>query len=573
MQLPGRALQRLWRARRVWARERYASQSRASKNHPLFPGESGRRQPHVVTPFCLALCLSLAACIRTDRPADLVIVNGNEPESLDPAIVTGVSEMRITKALFEGLLRLDATNARPVAALAERWEISPDGKIYTFHLRSNLVWSTGEQITAHDFVYSWIRALSPETAADYAGQLFYIKNAEPFYLGKLGDAAQVGVHALDDRTLRVELNTPLAFFLDLCCFPTLAVVPRQSIQSYGDRWLNHQPLPCSGPFQLVTWRPNDKVRLRKNPRYWEAAHTQSEVIDLLPIGSPNAALNLYESGAADIVWDKDLIPTELLDVLTNRPDFHSYDYLGTYFYRFNVTRKPLDDPRVRRAFALVTDKERLVRKLMQGGEKPATHFVPGGVANYQPAPALPFDPEQGRKLLAEAGFPGGQGFPRLQYSFYSGAGGVGKMQEKIAVELQQMWREGLGVELELRQIERTIFYGAQSRLDFDLSASSWIGDYNDANTFLDLFTSNSGNNRTGWRNQSYDDLIREANLQTDVRQRAEFFRKAEALLVREAVPIVPIYFYVGFNYFDPAKIAGIYQNILDEHPMQSIRKL
>ena len=522
--------------------------------------------------LCLFSIL-LSACVQRAPPADIVIVNGNEPESLDPAIVTGISEMRITKALFEGLLRLEATNARPVAGLAERWEISPDRKVYTFHLRSNTVWSTGEQITTADVVYSWMRALSPETAADYAGQLFYIKNAEPYYLGEIKDPAQVGIHALDERTLRVELNTPLAFFLELCCFPTLAVVPRQAIDRYGDRWLTHHPLPCSGPFQLEAWRPNDKVRLRKNRRYWDAANTRSETIDVLPIGSPNAALNLYESGVADIVWDKDLVPTELLDVLMQRPDFHSYDYLGTYFYRFNVARKPLADPRVRKALALATDKQRIVKKLTRGGEKPASHFVPDGVANYQSPPGLPFDPEQGRRLLAEAGFPGGQGFPRLQYAFYSGAGGLGKMQEKIAVELQQMWREHLGLEIELRQIERKIFYNSQSRLDYDLSASSWVGDYNDANTFLDLFTSNSGNNRTGWKSPRYDELIRDANLQTDLNRRAELFRQAETLLIAEEAPIVPVYFYAGFNYFDPARIEGIYQNILDEHPMQNIRKL
>lgn len=545
-----------WRARCFWNR---------------FPHHSGVRSARLI--IAAATTLVFAGCFRAERPANLVIVNGNEPESLDPAIVTGVSEMRITKALFDGLLHLDPTNARPVAALAERWETTSDGKTYTFHLRSNLVWSTGEPITTADVVYSWLRALSPATASDYAGQLFYIRNAELFYLGKLTDPAEVGIHALDAHTLRVELNAPLAFFLHLCCYPTLAIVPRQSIDRFGDRWLNHQPLPCSGPFELESWRPNDKVRLRRNPRYWDAANTKSEVIDLLPIGSPNAALNLYETKVADIVWDKDLIPNELLDVLMKRPDFHSYDYLGLWFYRFNVTRKPLDDPRVRKAFALATDKERLVRKLMRGGEKPATHFVPDGVANYESPPALPFDPEQGRKLLAEAGFANGDGFPRLQFSYYSGAGGVGKVQEKLAVELQQMWREELGIEIELRQIERTIFYAAQSRLDFDLSASSWIGDYDDANTFLDLFTSNSGNNRTGWKSARYDALLTEANLQTDPRQRAEIFRQAEELLTSKEAPIVPVYFYVGFNYFDPKTITGIFQNLLDEHPMQSIKRL
>jgi len=514
----------------------------------------------------------LCGCHR-ESPADIVIINGNEPESLDPAIVTGISEMRITKAFFEGLLRLEGKDGRPQPALAERWEISADGKAYTFYLRPNAVWSTGEPITTADVVYSWFRALDPATAADYAGQLFYIKNAEKYYLGQIKDPARVGIRALDDRTLRVELNAPLAFFLDLCCFPTLAVVPRQTIARHGDRWLSARPLPTSGPYDLVAWRLNDKVRLRKNPRYWDAANAQNEIVDILPIGSPNAALNLYETSVADIVWDKELVPTELLDVLMQRPDFHSFPYLGTYFYRFNVTRKPFDDPRVRQAFALATDKERIIKKLTHGGEKPATHFVPDGVAHYHSPPGLSFDPGQARKLLADAGFPEGKGFPRMQYAFYAGGGGAGKLQARIGVELKQMWREELGIEIELRQIERKIFFSAQSRLDYDISASSWIGDYNDANTFLDLYMSNSGNNRTGWKNPRYDELIRQANQQLDLDRRAELFRQAETILIAEEVPVVPIYFYTGFNYFDPHKIEGLHQNILDEHPLQEIRKV
>jgi oligopeptide transport system substrate-binding protein len=480
--------------------------------------------------------------------------------------------MRITKALFEGLVRLDPEEARPSPGLAERWDISSDGTVYTFHLRTNLAWSTGGAISSADVLYSWRRALDPATAADYAGQLFYIKNAERFYNGEIKDPAQVGIHAPDAFTFQVELNHPLAFFLDLCAFPTLAVVPREAIEQLGDRWLSRRPLPSSGPYELVAWRLNDRVRLRKNARYWDAANTRSELVDLLPVGSPNLALNLYETGLADIVWDKDLVPTDLLDVVMRRPDFHAFDYLGVYFYRFNVTRKPFDDARVRQAFALATDKRRIVEKLTHGGEKPAEHFVADGVANYEPPPGLGFDPARARQLLAEAGYSGGAGFPRVEYSFYSAAGGGAKLQGQIGVELQQMWQDHLGVKVDLRQIERKIFLAAQSRLDFDLSASSWIGDYNDPNTFLDMFVSGSGNNRTGWKNARYDELIHEANRQTDLARRAVLFREAEALLIATDAPITPVYFYAGFNYFDPAKIHGLYQNILDEHPLQSIWK-
>lgn len=512
-----------------------------------------------------------AACARREPPADVTIINGNEPESLDPHIVTGVSEMRLVKALFDGLVKLDPTNATPVPALAARWDISPDRRIYTFHLRTNAVWSTGEPITSADVVWSWFRALSPATAGDYAGQLFYIKGAQDWYEGRLTNRNQVGIHALDARTVRVELNSPLAFFLDLCTFPTLAVVPRQTIEKYGDRWLHARPLPTSGAFTLDAWRVNDKVRLRRNPRYYDAAHTASEIIDVLPVGSPNTALNLYETGVADIVWDKDLVPSELMDVLSRRPDFHTFTYLGTYFYRFNVTKPPFNDVRVRRAFALATDKARLIHKLTRGAEIPATNFVPAGVANYVGAAGLPFDPAAARELLATAGYPGGVGFPRTTYTYFSAAGGA-KLHGEVGVELRQMWRQELGIEVELRQIERKVFYSAQSRLDYDISTSSWIGDYNDANTFLDLFTSMSGNNRTGWKNPRYDELIREANQQTDLKRRAGLFREAETILIAEDPPIVPLYFYAGFNYYDADRIGGIWQNILDEHPLQYIFK-
>lgn len=524
--------------------------------------------------FCgLLAVLSLLAsgCARREPAADITIINGNEPESLDPHIVTGVSELRLVKSLFDGLIKLEPTNAAPVPAVAASWEISPDGRVYTFHLRTNAVWSTGEPITSDDVMWSWFRALSPATAGDYAGQLFYIKGAEDWYNGKLKDRDQVGIHAVDAGTVQVELNSPLAFFLELCSFPTLAIVPKQTIEKYGDRWLHAQPLPTSGAFTLEAWRVNDKVRLRRNPRYYDAANTASEIIDVLPVGSPNTALNLYETGVADIVWDKDLVPTELMDVLIKRPDFHSFTYLGTYFYRFNVTKPPFNDSRVRRAFALATDKQRIINKLTKGAEISATNFVPAGVANYVGAAGLNFDPEAARKLLSEAGFPGGKGFPRTTYTFFSASGGA-KLHGKVGVELQQMWRDVLGVEVELRQIERKVFYSSQSKLDYDLSTSSWIGDYNDANTFLDLFTSTSGNNRTGWKNARYDELIREANLQTDLKRRAELFRQAETILIAEDPPIVPLYFYAGFNYYDAEKIGGIWPNILDEHPMQYLYK-
>jgi oligopeptide transport system substrate-binding protein len=519
-----------------------------------------------------ALAVFVFGCTR-EPPADLTIVNYAEPESLDPAIITAQSDMRIVTALFEGLTRLEPVNAAAVPGLAQRWDVSPDGKIYTFHLRTNLTWSTGEPMTADDVVYSWRRELDPATASDYAGQLYYVKNAEAFNTGRIKDPSAVGIQALDKFTVRVELNHPTLFFLDICAMPLACVVPRQAIEKYGDHWLSAKPLPVSGAYQLVAWRLNDKIRLKKNPRYWDAANTQSEIVDILPVGSPNTALNLYERGQADIVWDKELVPSELIDVLLKRPDFHAFTFLGTYFFRFNVTRKPFDDARVRRALALAVDKERIVKKITRAGEVPTSQLVPPGTVNYHSPAGLGYDPAQARKLLAEAGYPGGKGFPHFEYLFTAAAGGGGKIHENIAVELQQMWHDELGINMDLRQVETQVFWGMQSRLDYQLSRSSWIGDYNDANTFLGMFVTGDGNNETGWSNSRYDDLVHAANETTDPATREKLFQQAEGILIHDELPIVPLYIYAGINYFDTNRISGIWQNMLDEHPLRTIRKL
>jgi len=511
-------------------------------------------------------------CVRRDPPADVTIINNGEPETLDPALLTGIPEMRIVIGLFEGLARLDPKTAQPIPGLAERWEISPDGKIYTFHLRTNLVWSTGEPIRADDVVYSWIRALSPATASDYAGQLYYLKNAEDFNAGKIKDASLVGIHAPDPFTVRVELKSPTAFFLDVCTLPVTYVVPRQTIEKYGDRWMMAKPLPSSGSYELAFWRLNDKVRLKKNPRYWDATNTQSDIIDILPMGSPSTSFDLYEQGAVDIIWDKEVVPAELLDVLMKRPDAHRFDYLGTYWISFNVTRKPFDNPLVRKALALAVDRDSIVKKVMRGEERPVSHIVPDGTANYTSPDGLDYNPALAKKLLAEAGYADGEGFPRFEYIFNAAAGGGVKTHEDIAVELQQMWHDTLGINMNLQPVEWKVWLSSTAHLDYDVGRGDWIGDYDDPNTFLALFQSNDGNNRTGWKNKNYDALVNEANEQTDLKKREQFFQQAESMLVRDELPVVPLYIYAGINYYH-MNISGIYQNILDDHPLNYIKKI
>lgn len=536
-----------------------------------------RTDPQVQSLFWATLLVGLLVvavpgCTRSEPRADLVILNGAEPESLDPHLVTGQADGRIAMALFEGLTRFDPRDAQPTPGLADRWDVAPDGRRYTFHIRTNALWSTGEPILAEDFLWSWKRILSPETASEYAGVLYYLRNGEAFATGRLKDFDQVGVHVRAPRVLEVELEAPTAFFLDLCCFQPYAVVPRRRIESHGDRWLHALPFMASGAYTLEFWRLNDRVRLRRNPYYWDAANTHSATIDLLPCVVPATALNLYLSGAVDVVWDKELIPPDLLDRLFGRPDFHSFPSLGNYFIRVNVTRKPFDDPRVRHALALAIDKQRLVQRITKGGEQVAGGVCPPGIANgtnrYEPPDGLGYDPPAARRLLADAGYPGGTNFPTLQYTY-----NTQESHRKIAVELREMWGRELGLRVEFRQLEWKSWLRAQSMLDYDLIRSSWVGDYNDPNTFLDLFMSDNPNNRTGWRSPAFDATLRRANAETDPRRRQALLREAETLLVERELPVIPLFFYVGMEFYDTNRIAGIYSNVRSEHPFRAIRRL
>jgi oligopeptide transport system substrate-binding protein len=519
-----------------------------------------------------ALLLSFLFCGCTpQRTADLVIINGTEPETLDPAIMTGQPEGRLALALFEGLTANDPKTAASIPGVAARWDISPDGKTYTFHLRS-CQWSNGDLITAHDFVWSWKRTLAPETASEYAYQLFYLNNAEDFNSGKLKDFSQVGVRAKDDRTLLVELHDPTPFFLDLCAFPTLFPIHRGCFEKWGDNWIKPGKLVCNGPFVLDQWRINDKIRLRRNARYWNAANVPLELVDVLPVGSPATALNLYLTGAADIIWDKGLIPAYLLDVLRKRPDCHTFGYLGSYFYRFNCTKKPFDDPRVRRAFSLAVDRERIVTKITKGGELPATHLVPPGIPGYESPQGLSYDPARAKQEFAEAGYPDGKGFPKFSILFNKSGGGAAGVNEQIAIEIREMWQKTLGIQCDLVNQEWKVYLNSMSSLDYDVCRASWIGDYNDPNTFLDMFVTGGGNNRTGWSNRPYDELIRAAGRELNAAKRWQIFQEAETLLCRDECPILPIYFYVGINFVDDTKWEGVYPNVLDVHPIHAIKR-
>jgi len=511
----------------------------------------------------LVVSLIVTGCSPADKRADLIFVQSAEPETVDPALVTDQVSMRISEALFEGLCRLNE-KGESQPGVAERWDISADKKRYTFHLRANALWSNGQPVTAHDFVRSWQRALDPVLASEYASQLYLIKGAKEFNEGKITDAAQIAARALDDRTLEVELVNPTPYFIDMGAFVTLAPVPLDTIKQFGTAWIKPENIVTNGAYLLAEWKLDDHILLRRNPRYWDVANVKLETVEVKPMQEANTALTYFVTGAADLMMDKGMVPPSLTEKLKQQPWFHTGPFLGTWFIRLNVTRPPFNDARVRRAFAMAIDKKRITEKITRLGERSAHSLTPPGAGqNYQPPPGLDFDVAKARALLAAAGYPNGKGLPRIEYLHMPL-----NVERNIAIELQAMWKENLGVEVGLIKQEQKIWLASMRSLDYAMCRSSWVGDYYDPNTFLEMFTIGNGNNRTGFASKDYDALITAAAAEADVQKRNGIFQQAEQMLISDACAIIPVYYYVGVQFYHADKLKGVQANMIDMHPFR-----
>ncbi|MEM6822995.1 MAG: peptide ABC transporter substrate-binding protein [Verrucomicrobiota bacterium] len=510
-------------------------------------------------------CLSiLAACSSRPKEVDLIFINGSEPQTLDPSIITGQLEGRICNALFEGLTARNS-KGQIVPGMAKSWETNEAQTQYTFQIRNDATWSNGEPVTAHDFVNSWERALSPALAAEYAYIMYFIRGAEDYNKGKHQDFSKVGVRAVGDHTLIVDLNAPTPFFPSLTSFVTYFPVHVPTVRKHGIGWVKPQNIVTNGAYRLQDWKIHDRVELKKNPTYWRADSVRLNRIDALAVSNAGAAFNLYATGQADLILDKGMVPQMLLAELIGRPDFHSYTYLGTYFYRFNTTRKPFDNPLVRKALSAAIDRERITRKITKAGEQIATAFSPHGMPGYTPPSGIDHDPEQAKAWLAEAGFPNGEGFPRFHILYNKS-----DLHEKIALEIQDMWKTTLGIQCELKNQQWATYLQTLANLEYDVARSSWIGDYVDPNTFLDCFITGGGNNRTGWSNDQYDAYINQANRTSDPEARMKIFQQAEKLLVHSEPPIAPLYYYAGILFYNADRLKGIEPNVLAEHPLREM---
>lgn len=489
--------------------------------------------------------------------------NSAEPEYLDPGLMAADTDERIASALFEGLARKDPKTLEPRPGMAERWEVSPDGLTYTFFLRHDAQWSDGRPVTAHDFVYSWTRVLEPKTASQYASQLYPIVNGEDFNQGRLKDASQLGVKARDDYTLEVRLRDPVPYFLHLASFFTLYPVPRWVVEKYGADWTKPENIVGNGPFRLVEHRINDRIVMERNPRYYNASQVRLDRVIAYAVVDSYTAINLYESGRVDWLVSNS-VPPDFVPYMQGRfRDFSSTTHLASYFYSFNVTRPPFDNVLVRRALSKAVDRRAITNDLLRGGQIPGSNFVPAGLPGYQSPPGPDYDPQEAARLLAEAGYPGGKGFPEMELSF-----NTLEAHRKVAETIQQMWLKNLNIHVRLHNEEWASFIKTRRNLEHDIARNGWIADYPDPAAFIDLMESTNGNNDTGWKNPEYDHLLALSRQETDPARRFDLLRQAEAILLRE-VPVLPIYTY-AVNSLTKPYVRGMYPTPLDVHPLNEV---
>jgi len=553
--------------------------------------------------------------------------------------------------------------------LAESHELSEDKRTYTFHIRQGMKWSNGDPVTAHDWTFSWLRFLHPDSAAEYSYQLWYLKNAEKYssqilevgdrveveennrikpaqlfprgtiisgVLAKIDEIeakndkgddkvykifhvdcvptsdnkidwegkktrriffnkdaptkvatkyaeaeavnhvlfhfSEVGLRAIDDHTLEVELENPTPYFLELVAFYPLYPVNRRCIETHGfPYWTKAENIVVCGPYDIEVRRIRDRIRLQKNPHYWDADNVKINTIDALAVQSEATQLNMYMAGQLD--WAT-TVPNSVLPELRNRDlnkkekkgraderaDMLIAPMLTTYFYRVNTTRPPLDNPKVREALNLAIDKQEIVDFVTKGGQIPATTFVPPGLTGYESPDPPGYDPKRAKELLAEAGYPGGKGLPPIQILYNTNEG-----HKSIAEVIQQQWKRNLQIDVQLKNLEWGVFLNNVRDLNYDVARAGWIADYPDPNTFLDMFLAGGANNQTGWENAEYDRLIKESASESDPKKRLRMLHNAEEIFVKER-PILPVYFYVSVNMVRPY-VKNFYPNLQDLHPL------
>lgn len=500
---------------------------------------------------------------------------GVDLKTLDPALNQAVDGGIVLENLFEGLYKPD-DKFKSVPGIAESYDLSDDRKVYTFHLRKDAKWTNGDAVTAGDFEYAWKRVLNPETAAEYSYQMMYLEGAEEYNKsGSEQDKEKVGVKVIDDYTLEVKLTAPCAYFLDLTSFPCYFPVNKKVVEGNADWSTKPETYVSNGPFKLADYKIKDGAILEKNDTYYSKDQVTLDKLNIKFVAEPTSAWANYKAGQFDMIYT---VPASEVPEGIKNGEVTVFPLLGTYYYSINVSDKAkeldanaakvLNDVKVRKALNLAIDREAIVNNVTKGGQIPATSFVPTGIPDakgkdfknkeYFPAKG---DVGEAKKLLAEAGYENGTGFPTLTLLINPEGD-----HSLIAQAVQDMWKNNLGIDVEIQTQEWKVFQTTRVAKKYQIARDGWIGDYNDPMTFIDLLESTSGLNNSGYNNPKYDELVQSARLEQDAGKRMDLLHQAEDVLM-EDMPLSPVYYYtqpmgvksyvkglkvssLGFIYFD-----------------------
>lgn len=490
------------------------------------PGNEGQHRTGAAHPHLVRLTLSA------------------EPPTVDWTLATDNVSITVIQNLMEGLTQFD-DQLRVVPALAERWTISRDGRIYTFHLRRDARWTDGRPVTASDFVASWRRLLDPRTGAEYAYFLYDVENARDYNAGKITDSEKIGVRAPAPDRLEVRLAKPVVFFPALLTFAVTFPLRQDVIGRYGDHWTDPEHIVTLGAYRLAGWRHEYKLELEANPDFYEG-RPAIDRLEMFIVNERTTALTLYETGDIDLVS----LPPEAIPAYSGRTEFHRAPLYRGYYFGFNVTKRPFDDVRVRRAFSLAIDRRELPA-ILKGGETPTASWIPQGMFGANERIGLWYDPDRARALLAEAGYSGGRGFPEISAVF-----NTDPVNALIAENLQAQWKRTLGIHVSLDNVEWKVYLRRLATDPPALYRLGWGADYPDPDNFMVLFTSKSGNNHTRWGDRAYDALVARAAVERDPGQRAALYDEAQRILLERDAAIMPLFVAVQNLVIDP-RLRGV----------------
>ena len=508
----------------------------------------------------IATCLLLLT-LGTAQAATINIHNGGDPSSLDPHKLSGDWENRIAGDIFEGLVTEDRS-AQAIAGQAESWTLSEDGLVYTFTLRDGIQWTDGTPVTAGDFEFAFKRLMNPETAAEYAYLQYPIKNAEKINGGELTDIDQLGVRAIDDRTLEITLEQPTPYFLGALTHYTAYPLPQHVIEKAGDDWVKIGTIVTNGPYQPTDWVPGSHVTTTKNESYYDAANVKIEGAKFFVLEDESAALKRYRAGEFDILTE---FPTDQYEWMQeNLPgEAQVAPFAGLYYYVINNQQPPFDNADVRQALSMSINREVIGPQILGTGEIPAYSWVPPGMANYpEPYTVEWKDLPYGEKVSTAKALLEGAGYSadnplKLQLRY-----NTNENHKRIAIAIAAMWKP-LGIEVELYNTETKVHYDEIQRGILEVARAGWLADYNDADNFLNLLKSSVNYNYGRFSSDAFDALLNDANATTDSAARADLLKQAEKIAMDQSAAI-PIYYYLSRNVVSP-KVKGFENNAFDIH--------